>query len=175
MRLECNGLITSVMCSTIVRVPFDRQVVEAKLALNLIPSADMPTVALDALEAGIDGRATRRLAVLEHPTYFEVAEVLPRVMEEWEISHIPVGEAALRIARSIAQDILRSDEDPLRRIRDFEELWIIAGHSDELRSLGTLDDEVSIAHGHDGHGQSLALIREWVTERLKDFIQSAPA
>ena len=84
---------------------------------------------------------------------------------------MPVGKVALRIA----QDILCSGEDPLRHIRDFEELWIIAGHSEELRNLGTLDDEVSIAHGHDGHGQSLALIREWVTERLKDFIQSAPA
>jgi hypothetical protein len=91
-------------------------------------------------------------------------------MEEWEISNIPVGEAALRIARSIAQDILRGGEDPLRHIRDFEQLWILADHSEELRSLGTLDDEVSIAHG-----QPLVVIREWVTERLKTFIQSAPA
>ena len=158
------------MCSTIVRVPFDRQLLEAKLALDLRPPADMPAVALDALEAGIDGKATMRLAVLERPTYFEVAEVLPRVMREWEVSRIPVGEAALRIARSIAQDVLRSGKDPLRYIRDFEELWIIADHSEELRSLGTLDDEVSIAHG-----QPLTLIREWVTERLKNFIQSAPA
>ena len=158
------------MCSTIARVPFDRQLLEAKLALDLIPPADMPTVALDALEAGIDGKATRRLAVLERPTYFEVAEVLPRVMEEWDISHIPIREAALRVARSIAQDILRGGEDPLRHIRDFEQLWILADHSEELRSLGTLDDEVSIAHG-----QSLVVIREWVTERLRNFIQSAPA
>jgi hypothetical protein len=149
-------------------VPFDRQIIEAQLALNLIASADMPRIAWDALEAGIDGTATRRLAALERPTYFEVAEVLPRVMKEWEIAQIPIGEAALRMARSIAQDILRDGKDPLRYIRDLEGLWIRADYAKELVSLGTLDDEVSIAQSS---GQSSALIREWVTERLRDFVR----
>jgi hypothetical protein len=149
-------------------VPFDRQIIEAQLALNLIASADMPRIAWDALEAGIDGTATRRLAALERPTYFEVAEVLPRVMKEWEIAQVPIGEAALRMARSIAQDILRDGKDPLRYIRDLEGLWIRADYAKELVSLGTLDDEVSIAQSS---GQSSALIREWVTERLRDFVR----
>jgi hypothetical protein len=167
---ECNRLITSTNIQLqSFRVPFDRQLLEAKLALNLIASADMPLIALDALEAGIDGTATRRLAALERPTYFEVAEVLPRVMKEWEIVQIPIGEAALRMARDIAQDILRSGEDPLRYIRDFEGLWIRADYAKELSSLGTLDDEVSIAQSN---GQSLVLIREWVTDRLRDFVRS---
>jgi hypothetical protein len=79
-------------------VPFDRHLLEAKLALNLIASGDMPTIAWDALEAGLDGAATRRLAALEHPTYFEVAEVLPLVLQELELSQIPVQEAAQRMA-----------------------------------------------------------------------------
>ena len=114
--------------------------------------------------------AVGAVGALERPTYFEVAEVLPSAMTEWEISNIPVGEASLRIARSIALDILSSGEDPLRHIREFERLYILADYSDELRSIGTLDDEVSIAHG-----QPLALIRGWVTERLKNFVQSAPS
>jgi hypothetical protein len=150
-------------------VPFDRQLIEAQLALNLIASADMPRIAWDALESGIDGTATRRLAALERPTYFEVAEVLPRVMKEWEIAQIPIGEAALRMARSIARDILRDGKDPLRYIRDLEGLWIRADYAKELSRLGTLDDEVSIAQSS---GQSLPLIREWVTDRLKDFVRS---
>ena len=36
-------------------MPFDREAVEAKLALNLIASADMPNIGCDALEAGLDG------------------------------------------------------------------------------------------------------------------------
>jgi hypothetical protein len=38
-------------------VPFDRQLIEAKLALNLIASGDMPSIALDALEADLGGAA----------------------------------------------------------------------------------------------------------------------
>jgi hypothetical protein len=78
-------------------VPFDRQLFEAKLALNLIASADMPRIALDALEAGIDWTATRRLAALERPTYFEVARGSSACHKEWEIVQIPIGEAALRM------------------------------------------------------------------------------
>jgi hypothetical protein len=59
---------------------FDRELIEAKLALDLIASADMPSVAVEGLEAGLDGPAIRRLAVLERPTYFEVREVLPCAM-----------------------------------------------------------------------------------------------
>lgn len=101
-------------------MPFDRNQIEARIALKLIPSADMPKVAWDALEAGIDGKATRRLAALEHPTYFEVAEVLQDVMRELGLSSIPIGEAAARVARAIANDILCSGDDPLKHIRDFE-------------------------------------------------------
>jgi hypothetical protein len=82
-------------------VPFDREQVEARLALNLIASADMPQIAIEALEAGLDGKATRRLAVLEKPTYFEVAEVLPLAMQELELAQIPIGEAAMRVARKM--------------------------------------------------------------------------
>jgi hypothetical protein len=45
-------------------VAFDRDQIEARLALNLIASAEMPQIALGALEAGLDGKAIRRLAVL---------------------------------------------------------------------------------------------------------------
>ena len=64
---------------------------------------------------------------------------------------------------------IRGGEDPLRYIRNFQGLWIRAAYARELTSLGTLDDEVSIAQTT---GQSQALIREWVTSRLKDFVRS---
>ena len=79
---------------------FDRDQIEAKLALNLIASAEMPQIALGALEAGLDGKAIRRLAVLEHPTYFEVAEVLPRVMQELGLTQ-QLSESMQRFALSV--------------------------------------------------------------------------
>jgi hypothetical protein len=152
--------------ATIFRVPFDRELIEAKLALNLIESPDMPKIAWDALEAGFEGTATIRLAVLEHPTYFQVAEVLPAVMQELGLSQIPVGEAAARIAKKIAEEILQSCDDPLKHIRDFEALWIRSDYAHELGDLGTLYDDVWIAN------QSDEITRAWVKSRLEDFVRS---
>jgi hypothetical protein len=147
-------------------VPFDRQLIEAKLSLESIASADMPSIAWDALEAGLDTPAIRRLAALERPTYFEVREILPRVMQELEVSQIPQGEAALRLAKQIAQDILKSGGDPLQHLRDFESLWVRSNYAAEICSLGTLYDDVWIA---ESTGQSEKEIREWVIEHLKKF------
>jgi len=155
--------------ATIFGVPFDRELVEAKLALDLIASADMPSIAWDALEAGHDGAATNRLAALERPTYFQVAELLPCVMAELGLSQISKGEAAARVAKGIAEEILQSGDDPLKHIRDFESLWIQADYAHELGRLGTLYDDVWIAQSGD---RSEGLIREWVRSRLKDFLRS---
>lgn len=147
---------------------FDRDQIEARLALNLIASADMPQIALDALEAGFDGPATLRLAVLEHPTYFEVAEVLPRVMQELGLAQITTGQAALRVAKQIAREILRNGDDPLRHVRSLESLWVRSEYAKEIQTLGTLHDEVWIAQSM---GRSDKQIRDWITSVLKDFAQ----
>jgi hypothetical protein len=110
----------------ICRVPFDRDPIEARLALDLIASADVPQIALDALEAGLDGPATRRLVVLERPTYFEVAEVLPRVRQELGLAQITIGQASVRVARQMARDVLLGGDDPLRQVCTFEFLWVVA-------------------------------------------------
>jgi hypothetical protein len=149
----------------IVFMPFDRAEVEARLALNLIASADMPSVGCDALEAGLDGPAIRRLAILERPTYFEVAEVLPRAMRELGLAQISLGEAALRIARRMAREILASGDDPLHHVRDFESLWISSHYAPEITALGTLYDDVWIAQS----GSSDKKIRAWVADLLKAF------
>jgi hypothetical protein len=151
-------------------VPFDRDQIEARLALDMIASADMPQIASDALEAGLDGPATRRLAVLEHPTYFEVAEVLPRVMQELGLTQITIGQAALRVAKQTAREVLLSGDDPLRQVRTFELLWVRSKYAKEIKTLGTLHDDVWIAQSM---GRSDAQIRDWVTSILKDFANSS--
>ena len=149
-------------------MPFDRNQIEARLALDLIASVDMPNIACDALEAGFDGPAIRRLAALERPTYFEVAEVLPRVIQELGLTQITTGQAALRLAKQIAGEILRSGDDPLRHVRTFESLWFRSHYAKEIQQLGTLYDEVSVAQSM---GRSDEQIRDWVTAVLMDFAQ----
>jgi hypothetical protein len=142
-------------------VPFERELVEARIVLNLIASADMPKVAWDALAAGLDGPAIRRLAALVQPTFFEVAEVLPRAKQELGLGEISIGEAALRVAKQIASEILKNGEE-------FKWLWFRSGYAHEISSLGTLHDDVWVAQSA---GRSDEEIRLEVVSTLTDFAQ----
>src|SRR5262245_5640678 len=145
-------------------MPFDPRVVEAKLALNLISSVEMPRLAWEALEAGLDGPAIRRIAAFEFPTFFQIQEVLPKAMEEMQLAKLDKARAAFQLAKLRAQEILRTKSDPLRHLRDFEHVYIEADYCRELRDYGNLDDEVYVAQLM---GQSEQEIRAWVIERLK--------
>ncbi len=113
-------------------MPFDRSLIEARLAMELIASADMPKIAWDALDAGCDGPATRRLAALEKPTFFEVRDLLPGALEEMGLKRIEVREAAIRVAKNLVAEILQSDVDPTSRVRELKALWI---RSDYCKAL----------------------------------------
>jgi hypothetical protein len=152
-------------------VTFDREIVEARLTLELIGASDMPKVAWDALEAGLDGPGIRRLAALDSPTYFEVRDVLPRAMQEMGLIKLTPGEAALRIAKNQAKEILKHGEDPLKHTRAFKWLWIHAGYPSELASVGNLYDDVYIANGTQSDDQ----IRGWIIERLEQLVRSGEA
>ena len=93
-------------------IPFDHDLVEAQLALQRIGTTDMPKLAWDALEAGLDGPATRRLAALHIPTFFELNQILPGA---WRRSspHLPLRHplqcqhlALLRAFQKIKIDLL---------------------------------------------------------------------
>ena len=129
----------------------------------------MPKIAWDAMEAGLDGKFIRRLGALDSPTYFQVMEVLPLAMREMGLVKLDRGQAALRLAKRRAEELLERDEDPLKHTRDFENLWIEAGYPKELRTVGTLDDDVYIAR--DG-GQSDNEIRGWILAHLKEFVSN---
>ena len=143
---------------------FGPRVIEAHLALNLIGATEMPKLAWDALEAGLDGPAIRRLAALEFPTVFQIREVLPNAMEEMRLAKIPVGEAAIRLAKIRAQEILSSNSDPFKHLRDFEHLLIQTDYCRELRDYGNLDDEVHVARCM---GRPESEIRGWLLARLE--------
>ena len=144
-------------------MPFDPKAVEARLALNLISSTDMPRLAWEALEAGFDGPALRRMAALEFPTFFQIKDVLPRAMEEMHLAKLDKAKAALRLAKLQAQEIVAANSDPFRHLRDFEHLWIEADYCRELQEYGNLDDEVNVARQM---GQPEQEIRAWLMERL---------
>jgi hypothetical protein len=145
-------------------VIFDGELIEASLALGIIPPDGMPAVAWDALEAGLDGPAIRRLAAFENPTAFQVAEVLPKAKAEMRLTELGPGDASLRLARLLAAEIMAHGEVNLCCAKQFEWLWIKAGFSRELESVGTMNDDIQIAYSM---GQTPSEVREWLTERLR--------
>jgi len=150
---------------------FNPKAVEAKIALNLISSTDMPKLAWDALEAGLDGPATRHLAALEFPTFFQVRELLPTVMKELRLTHLSKEQAAVRLATMRAREILRSEWDPLLHLKDFEHFWIEADYCGELSDYGKLDDEVYVARSM---GQPEQEIRAWVMKKIQKLAETNP-
>jgi hypothetical protein len=148
-------------------MPFDREIVEARLASDLISSNEMPKVAWDTLEAGLDGPAIRRLAALDNPTWFQVQEVLPKATQEMHLAKVTVGETAYCLARQRAQQILETGADPTHYTRELESLCIRADWPNELSGYGGLDDELYIAREN---GRPEAEIRNWLIERLKELV-----
>jgi hypothetical protein len=84
-------------------------------------------------------------------------------MEEMRLVKMGENEAALRLAKLRAQEILRSNSDPFEHLRDFEQLYIQTDYCRELRDYGNLDDEVYVARYM---GQLDSEIRAWLMERL---------
>ena len=120
---------------------FDLQLVEAKLALTRVGPDEMPTLAWDALEAGLDGPSIRRLAALTNPSGWETDQILPSFMAEAGLKHITRQEASLRLAKHLARRILSEGFDPLDHTQDFELLWIDADYAAEIQEVGLLEDE----------------------------------
>ena len=89
-------------------------------------------------------------------------------MQELGLTQITIGEAALRMAKQMARDILRDGDDPLRRLREFQSLWVRSRYSKEIQKLGTLYDDLWIAQSM---GRSDKQIRDSVTSVLKDFAE----
>jgi hypothetical protein len=146
-------------------MPFEREIIEARLALNLVASDDWPKLASDALEQGLDGPGIRRLAAFIQPTWSEVDQVLPNAIREMKLAPMAIGEAALLLAKRRAREILERGWDPLTHTREFEQLWIRAGYPQGLQPLGTLADEVSVAR-HMGRTEDE--ISSWVIQILAE-------
>ena len=69
-------------------MPFDIELIEAKLAHGMIDPGEMRALAWDALEAGLDGKSIRRLAAMDHPSGWEADRILPSFMAEARIEGI---------------------------------------------------------------------------------------
>jgi hypothetical protein len=119
---------------------FDPRTFEAEVAMKLISSEQLPSVAQDAMEAGYDGPAVVRMAILEAKAGWAIDQALPGMLAELGLSGIDVKDAALRLARERAQHIISGGENPLASLSYFYRLMLVADYPPELVELGHLED-----------------------------------
>lgn len=146
-------------------MPFSPRIVEARLAVKLIRPEQFPPLAMDALEAGLDGPVIRRLAGLIQPTGYEVDMYVERFMTEAALVHISTETAAFRLAQEIARDTLRTSDDPLAVTGDLYRLWVATGYAASIIDLGTLDDDFYISTSDRDDA------RRMVRQRLQEFAE----
>jgi len=148
-------------------VTFDPKLIEAKLTLKRIGPEQMPSLACDALEAGLDGPSIRRLAGLINPSGWEMDQILRKFMAETGLGQIPLSVAALRLASDLAQRILSEGLDPLNFTGHFYRLFVDAAYPAAIQEAAFLDDEKEIL---DYTGQTKAEFREHARQVLSALI-----
>jgi hypothetical protein len=121
-------------------MPFDPSIFEAEVALRLIPTERLPLTAQEALEAGFEGPNVLRMAIMEPVEGWEIDQILPRMLMDLGCHSIHARDAAFRLARSRAERILETCEDPLESVMYFHSLMLAADHPEELIALGYFDD-----------------------------------
>jgi hypothetical protein len=89
-------------------------------------------------------------------------------MEEMRPAKQDKAEAALQLAKLRAQEILATNLDPFKHLRDFEHLWIEADYCRELQDHENLDDDVFVARSMEQPEQE---IRALLMDRLKKLNQ----
>lgn len=146
-------------------MPFDLATFEAEIALKLIPTERLPSVAQDALEAGFDGPRVVRMAVLGPVADWGIDQALPLMMEELGCKAISPEDAALHLARQRARHILETGEDPLPSMPYFHRLMLAADHLEELYELAYFDDDGDIFYS-DGPEEKRTRAREALEELL---------
>jgi hypothetical protein len=162
---KCDLLTFAAMMSGEWEMAFRPKIIEAKLALRAIHPEEFPSVAIEALESGIDGPITRRIAGLMYPSGWETDQLVEGFMAEAGLNRISRHAASARLAQDLAREIFDRHLDPLRFTRAFERRWIAADYSSSIQDLGTMDDEVYL-FGTNGQGA-----REMVRQRLEVFAE----
>ena len=148
---------------------FDPEELEELIALGKI--ARLQEVAWNALEVGLDGPAILSVASLNDSDGWELDRIFPKAMSEMGIQQLDTVVAARRWALRTAKRILLENDDPLKYVGEFQQLWIRSGYDSAhpLRRLGTLDDEVYLARQF---GEDDDSIRTWVRKALQEVLIS---
>jgi hypothetical protein len=100
----------------------DIEVAAARWSLDHLKCHQLPQIAYEWLQAGLDTPALRVLAGEHDPIMSEVGPLFVRVLEELDVAIPAPPQAARQLARRVAQEITRSSKSPYEGAR---EIWML--------------------------------------------------
>ena len=94
--------------------PFNPDLFVAKWYCSKVGPENMPQFAADALEAGFDGPALRKLAGLVKPTSWDIDDLFQDTLKEISTIRVHSKPQAIRfLSRKTAADILSGELEPI--------------------------------------------------------------
>ncbi len=150
---------------------FDPNLFVAKCHCGLVGPEDMPGFAADALEAGFDGPALRRLAGLVKPCSSDVGGLFDRAIDEIGTVEIRSKEQGIfKLAKILARAIVDGRVDPILGAQGLSHYAFRAGYPAGLAEFEQLADELQWGD----HSRSRELICADIIAEAKKLIASSP-
>jgi hypothetical protein len=116
----------------------------SQFTLGKLPYSELPDLACNALELGIDGPSIRRLASLQKPSYFEVGHLFEQALREMGFRQWSKRDAAVFLSKAIGREVLAGQKEPLSGADEIWELCCAGDYRQELLVFGQLDQEFQI-------------------------------
>ena len=153
--------------------PFLPQRAAARWFARKLPESDWPATARDALEAGFDGAALRRLAAFEQANHWDVANFIEPALREMGAQNMSLKEALLWTAKDICRDIVEGSRDPFDGATEiWRDMLRFSWFPNEFRSI--FDDIEMDGTGYFKGGESEARTRILSHVRTLLSLEDAP-
>ena len=121
---------------------FNAKAFAARWYASLLFPEDVPELAADALEAGFDGPALRRLAGLIRPTSVDIFPWIDTALKEiGQVETLSREAALIEVGRSVAKQIVDGDLAPSEGCSRLAALAMLARYPAELTGFFQIDDE----------------------------------
>ena len=85
--------------------------------LDLLPSEEIPEIAADALADGMDSRTLRIMAGERNPSWFEIAPLFQKVLEELKVQMPSRQVAMMQVAKHYAERVVSGQLHPYEGAR----------------------------------------------------------
>lgn len=154
------------------------QVAVAKYLIGDLPIEQLPNLASDAIENGIDASTVIEIAGIKNPNYFVIQELMPKFLGELGLPPLSKEEAGLYLAKADARKIVSGEMDPEAGAKELERLWFkLECFPKELQNFSLADEHIG-ALPMTCDKRDIPEVREKMRRRIisdaKDMLEGKP-